>query len=67
MRRYNRNKRHNRMNYVNLANGDYLETTRQIGWIMRNGKWIADYADKLEWYQKEDGFWIQRYIKEKVF
>ncbi len=55
------------MNYVNLANGDYLETTRQIGWIMINGKWIADYADKLEWYQKEDGFWIQRYIKEKVF
>ncbi len=67
MRRYNRNKRHNRMNYVNLANGDYLETTRQIGWIMRNGMWLADYADKLEWYQMEDGYWMQRYIKEKVF
>ena len=54
------------MNYINLANGDYKETTREIGWIMRNGCWWADYADKLEWYQKEDGYWIQRYIKEKI-
>jgi hypothetical protein len=30
---------------------------------MKNGEWWADYADKLEWYQKSDGFWIQRYKK----
>jgi hypothetical protein len=64
MQRQNRYKRRSRINYVNLANGDYLETTRQIGWIIKNGKWWADYADKLEWYKKEDGFWIQRYSKE---
>ena len=58
-----RNKRRNRMNYINRVNGDYLETTRPIGWIMKDGKWWADYADKLEWYQKEDGYWMQRYIK----
>ena len=58
MRRYNRSKRHSRMNYINLANGDYKETSREIGWIMRNGKWWADYADKLEWYQKDDGYWL---------
>jgi len=54
------------MNYINLANGDYKETTREIGWIMRNGKWWADYADKLEWYQMDNGYWMQRYIREKV-
>lgn len=54
------------MNYINLANGYYKETTRDIGWILKDGKWWADYANKLEWYQKEDGYWMQRYIKEKV-
>ena len=49
------------MNYINLSNGGYKETTRPIGWIMKDGKWWADYADKLEWYQKDDGYWIQRY------
>jgi hypothetical protein len=28
---------------------------------MKNGEWWADYADKLSWHQKSDGFWIQRY------
>jgi hypothetical protein len=60
MRRYNRN----RMNYINLANGNYKETTRDVGWILKDGKWWADYADKLEWYQMEDGYWIQRYKKK---
>jgi len=54
-----------KMNYINLANGEYKETTRPIGWIMKDGKWWADYADKLEWYQKDDGYWIQRYILGK--
>ena len=66
MRSHYRNKRSSRMNYINLANGDYKETTRDIGWILKDGKWWADYANKLEWYQKEDGYWMQRYIKEKV-
>jgi hypothetical protein len=66
MRSHYRNKRCSRMNYINLANGDYKETTRDIGWILKDGKWWADYANKLEWYQKEDGYWMQRYIKEKV-
>ena len=66
MRSHYRNKRRSRMNYINLANGDYKETTRDIGWILKDGKWWADYANKLEWYQKEDGYWMQRYIKEKV-
>ena len=65
MRRYNRNKRHSRINYINLANGDYKETTREIGWVMRNGSWWADYADKLEWFQMDDGKWMQRYIIKK--
>lgn len=52
---------HKRMNYINLANGDYKETTQEIGWVIKNDQWWADYAYKLEWYQKEDGFWIQRY------
>ena len=50
-----------RMNYVNLSNGEYKETTREVGWIIKDGQWWGDYADKLEWYQKEDGYWIQRY------
>ena len=54
------------MNYINLANGDYKETTREIGWVMRNGSWWADYADKLEWFKTDDGYWMQRYIREKV-
>jgi hypothetical protein len=66
MKRLYRNNRRNRMNYINLANGDYKETTRDVGWVIKDGKWWADYADKLEWYQKEDGYWIQRYIKEKI-
>ena len=37
-----RNKRRNRMNYINRVNGDYLETTRPIGWIMKDGKWWAE-------------------------
>ena len=58
MSRYNKQRR---MNYVTLANGNYKETTRQIGWIIKDGKWWAEYADKLEWYQKDDGYWMQRY------
>ena len=49
------------MNYINLANDDYKETTQEIGWVIKNDQWWADYAYKLEWYQKEDGYWIQRY------
>jgi hypothetical protein len=48
-------------NYVNLVGGGFKETTREVGWVMKNGEWWADYADKLEWRQKSDGFWIQRY------
>ncbi len=48
-------------NYINLLDGGYKETTREIGWVMKNGQWWSDYADNLEWYQKSDGFWIQRY------
>jgi hypothetical protein len=54
-------KRRNSMNYVNLADGGYEETTRRIGWVIKDGKWWADYAEKLEWFQKEDGKWMQRY------
>ena len=48
-------------NILDEATQEDKETTRQIGWIMKDDKWWADYADKLEWYQKEDGYWIQRY------
>ena len=49
-------------NYVNLVGGGgFKETTREVGWVMKNGEWWADYADKLEWRQKSDGFWIQQY------
>lgn len=49
-------------NYINLVGGGgFKETTRDVGWVMKNGEWWADYANKLEWYQKSDGFWIQRY------
>lgn len=50
-----------RMNYINLPNGGYKETTREVGWVIKDGKWWADYADKLEWYHKEDGYWMQKY------
>lgn len=48
-------------NYINVVGGGFKETMREVGWVMMNGKWWADYANKLEWYQKSDGFWIQRY------
>lgn len=48
-------------NYINLLDGGYKETTREIGWVMKNEQWWSDYADNLEWYKKSDGFWIQRY------
>jgi hypothetical protein len=48
-------------NYINVVGGGFKETTREIGWVMKTGEWWADYADKLEWYQKSDGFWTQRY------
>ena len=50
-------------NYVNLVGGGFKETTREVGWVMKNGEWWADYADKLEWYKKSDGCCIQRYKK----
>ena len=50
-------------NYVNLLGGGFKETTREIGWVSKNGEWWADYADKLSWHNKSDGFWIQKYKK----
>lgn len=49
------------MNYINLPNGGYKETTREVGWVIKDGQWWSDYADKLEWYQKDDGYWMQKY------
>lgn len=48
-------------NYINLLDGGFKETTREIGWVIKNGKWWSDYDDKLEWHKQNDGFWIQRY------
>jgi hypothetical protein len=56
-------KQYTNKNYINCIGGGFKETTRDIGWVMKNGQWWADYADKLEWYQKSDGFWCQRYKK----
>ena len=35
-------------NYINLVGGGFKETVREVGWVMKNGEWWADYADKLE-------------------
>jgi exopolysaccharide biosynthesis protein len=48
-------------NYVNIIGGGFKKTNREVGWVIKNGEWWADYADRLEWYEKSDGFWIQRY------
>lgn len=50
-------------NYVNCIGGGFKETTREVGYVIKNEQWWADYADKLEWNQKSDGFWCQRYKK----
>lgn len=50
-----------RMNYVNLPEGGYEKTTEEIGWVKKDGKWWAVYAYLLEWFQKEDRKWMQRY------
>ena len=49
------------VNYISLPNNCYKEVYDEIGWIRQNDTWFADYAHKLEWYIKEDGFWEQRY------
>jgi hypothetical protein len=66
MRRYNRSKRHNLINYINPSNGHIKDINKKIGWVIRNNKWWADYADKLEWYQMDYGYCMQIYIKEKL-
>jgi len=48
------------INYVNVGPNQYRETNKEVGWVMKDGQWWADYASNLEWHQSKDGRWIQR-------